>query len=66
MNSKSKDQSASFKNKQAKMYKDLLSPLYRNDDVDIDVSKKSKWSFEDIDNRSKALAKYILENVISK
>lgn len=56
-----------FLTKKEKAYKNLCSPLYINDIYnDIDVSKKTEWTFNDIEKRSHALIKYITENVITE
>ena len=45
-------------------YKENTSPLYNNSNPNIDISKKEKWTFDDIDKRTTALINYICENVI--
>ena len=52
-----------FSNKKEK-YKENTSPLYNNSNPNIDISKKEKWTFDDIDKRTNALINYICENVI--
>lgn len=61
----SKSSNEIFLTKKDKVYKGLLSPLYKNDNVNIDISKKTKWTFDDIDKRTESLIEYILKNVIT-
>ena len=47
------------------IYKANTSPLYNNShDIDIDISRKNKWDFSDIEKRTEKLINYICENVI--
>lgn len=55
-----------FLDKKQKVYKDLISPLYKNSNFEIDVSEKKEWTFESIDKRTNALVDYICKHVISK
>ncbi len=64
--SNSKSSNNTFNEKKKKVYKDLISPLYKNDDFSIDISRKEKWTFEDIEKRTKSLIEYITKNVITK
>jgi hypothetical protein len=52
-----------FSDKKEK-YKENTSPLYNNSNLSIDISKKDKWTFDDIDKRTNTLINYICENVI--
>lgn len=62
----SKGRNNLFKYKKGKIYSSLVSPLYKNEDIDIDVSNKEEWTFNDIEKRTKALINYILKNVITE
>lgn len=64
--SNSKSYNNTFNEKKKDVYKDLISPLYKNDDFSIDISQKEKWTFQDIDKRTKSLIEYITKNVITK
>jgi hypothetical protein len=51
-----------FLQKKRDVYQDLTSKLYNNpSNNDIDVSLKQSWNFDQINTRSKALAKKIIE-----
>lgn len=47
-------------------YKKSNNQLIRNNDDSIDISRKYKWSFDDIDRRTEALIKYIKQNIIKE
>lgn len=68
--SKSKNSAANndvFDYKNKNIYKNLASKLYCNNEYDdIDISRKNKWTFEDIDKRTNALINYIKKYVITK
>jgi hypothetical protein len=51
-----------FEEKQKKL-SSIKSPLYENNDNDIDVKKKTKWTFKDIENRGKKLIELICSNI---
>lgn len=55
-----------FEKKQNEVYVNLLSPLYKSKNNDIDVSNKKEWTSELIEKRTNALIEYILDNVITK
>lgn len=58
-NSKAKNND--FNYKKEKVYKNLISPLYINQDNDIDVSKKNNWNWKDVENRTQKLVEHIIE-----
>lgn len=68
--SKSKNSAAKnelFNYKNQNIYKNLVSKLYHNNEYDdIDISRKNKWTFEDIDKRTNALIDYIKKYVITQ
>jgi len=51
-----------FSDKKEK-YRENTSPLYNNSNLGIDISKKEKWTFDDIDKRTNVLIDYICQNV---
>lgn len=56
-----------FLKKKETVYKNLVSPLYKNNDhEDIDVSRKNEWTFENINKRTQVLCDYIMKNVLEK
>ncbi|MGL5357963.1 MAG: DUF262 domain-containing protein [Metamycoplasmataceae bacterium] len=62
----SKNSSASNINflEKKKTWKENSSPLYKNDNPDIDIYNKQEWSFDTIEKRTIALVNYICEKVI--
>lgn len=57
-NSKAKNND--FNYKKENVYNNLISPLYRNDDNDIDISRKNKWCWQDVENRTQKLVEHII------
>lgn len=51
--------------KKNKIYEGLITPLYDNKNIDIDIKQKEEWTFEDIEKRTKALIYYVLENIFT-
>lgn len=65
-NSNSKCANEPFLIKKERVYNELVSPLYINKtNNDIDVSNKTKWTFDDIKRRTNALIEYILKNIFN-
>ncbi|MGL4184097.1 MAG: DUF262 domain-containing protein [Metamycoplasmataceae bacterium] len=50
--------------KKKEIYKENSSPLYKNNDQNIDIWRQEKWTFDIIEKRSIALVNYICEKVI--
>lgn len=64
-NSKAKNELFDYKNNE--IYKNLTSKLYCNNEIDdIDISRKTQWTFEEIDKRTNALINYIKRYVITQ
>lgn len=61
-NSKLRD--SLFEDKQKFYDENIISMLYRNGNDDIDISRKTKWNFLNIENRTKALIDYIKDKKI--
>ena len=62
----SKGKNKPFNYKKEKVYSNLISKLYKNDDERIDISNCNQWTFEKIDKRTDALIEYIKKEVINK
>ena len=63
LNSGLRNEIFSIKNQK---YQNLKISLYKNSNPDFDISKRTKWDFDDIERRTEKLAKYFYENIIKE